>query len=249
MIELRNVTKSFNGTVALNRISLQIAAEQTAVLIGPSGCGKSTLIRLLVGLLYPEKGEIRVQDQILSPTNIQQIRRQTGYVIQEGGLFPHLTARQNIGLMAKYLGWQKSAIENKISELQELTKLDPGLLERYPLQLSGGQRQRISLMRALMLEPDILLLDEPLGALDPMIRYDLQKDLKEIFTTLHKTVVLVTHDLNEAVYFGDSITLLQNGKIVQSSTFREMQENPATPFVTRFIQAQRQTLPGERADT
>jgi len=165
-----------------------------------------------------------------------------GYVIQEGGLFPHLTARENVILMACHLKWNHQRIEDRLYFLTELTRFPHSGLDRYPVQLSGGQRQRVSLMRALMLEPDLLLLDEPLAALDPMIRADLQADLKEIFTQLNSTVVLVTHDMSEACYFGDEIVLLRAGAIVQTGTPDELIHAPSDPFVTKFIKAQRNLL-------
>ena len=161
-----------------------------------------------------------------------------GYVIQSGGLFSHLTARQNVTLMARYLKWRKRDIEDRLLALAELTRFPPDGLERYPVQLSGGQKQRAALMRSLMLDPKVLLLDEPLGALDPIIRFDLQNDLKRIFQELHKTVVLVTHDLVEAEYFGDIIVLMRDGQIVQQGSVREMVNAPVDPFVSRFIHAQ-----------
>jgi osmoprotectant transport system ATP-binding protein len=160
-------------------------------------------------------------------------------VIQDGGLFPHLTARDNVTLMAQHVGWAGGRVEERLSDLVELTHFPRDGLRRYPVQLSGGQRQRVSLMRALMLDPEILFLDEPLGALDPLIRSDLQKDLRDVFRQLEKTVVLVTHDLGEAQYFADQIVLLHEGDVVQEGTFDDLLRRPESPFVTRFVQAQR----------
>ncbi len=165
-----------------------------------------------------------------------------GYVIQEGGLFPHLTARDNVALAAESLGKDRMAIEKRTEELRLLVRLSSDVLERYPAQLSGGQRQRVSLMRALMLDPHLLLLDEPLAALDPMIRADLQDDLRAIFRSLKKTVLMVTHDMGEAVFFGDHIVLMRAGRIVQSGTPDDLLQRPANAFVSRFIQAQRSPL-------
>jgi osmoprotectant transport system ATP-binding protein len=167
------------------------------------------------------------------------LRRRIGYVIQEGGLFPHLTARANVLLMARHIGKSQEETHNRLLELSELTRFSEKLLPRYPLELSGGQRQRVSLMRALMLSPELLLLDEPLGALDPLVRASLQKDLKEIFTRLGQTVVFVTHDLAEAIYFADDIVLMNEGRIVQKGTITDLRERPADPFVSEFINAQR----------
>ncbi len=242
MISVEHVSKNFAKNEALKDINLRIADAQTTVLIGPSGSGKSTLLRIIIGLIRPDAGLVRIDGETLNSENIRQMRQQIGYVIQEGGLFPHLTARQNVSLMAAYLGWTKKKIGDRVSELAELTKFPVDGLDRYPAQLSGGQNQRVSLMRALMLDPGILLFDEPLGALDPLIRYDLQTDLRAIFRELKKTVVLVTHDISEAAFFGDHIVLIRDGAIVQQGKIRDLTESPATPFVTRFIQAQRTAL-------
>jgi osmoprotectant transport system ATP-binding protein len=242
MFELSGVSKSYGRQQALHSINLMVPPGQTTVLIGPSGCGKSTLIRLMIGLLHPDAGSVRFDGNIISADNVQRLRFRMGYVVQDGGLFPHLTARGNVTLMARYLGWNPQRIETRLAELVELTRFPADALLRYPAQLSGGQRQRISLMRALMLDPDVLLLDEPLGALDPIIRSDLQTDLRRIFQALAKTVVLVTHDLGEAGFFGDLVVLLRGGKIVQQGTLADLVQAPADPFVTRFINAQRRPL-------
>ncbi len=242
MIRLERVTKSFGSTVALTSFSLEIPQGKTTILLGPSGCGKSTLIRVVTGLEKPDSGSVSINGRALSPQNVLEMRRNMGYVIQQGGLFPHLTARRNVSLMAEYLGWGAHQIDARIRRLAQLTKFPLDGMDRFPAQLSGGQNQRVSLMRALMLDPAILLLDEPLGALDPLIRYDLQRDLKEIFQTLQKTVVLVTHDIGEAAYLGDTIALMKEGPIVQQGSIRDMIERPTDAFVARFIQAQRSPL-------
>jgi osmoprotectant transport system ATP-binding protein len=162
-----------------------------------------------------------------------------GYVIQDGGLFPHLTAAQNALLMATYLRRPASEMRSRLKELCDLTHFPPEGLDRYPVELSGGQRQRVSLMRALMLDPDVLLLDEPLAALDPLVRASLQTDLKEIFRRLQKTVVLVTHDMAEAGYLADKIVLLMEGRIIQQGTLEDLRERPASRFVSDFLTAQR----------
>jgi osmoprotectant transport system ATP-binding protein len=242
MLELHGISKSYGRHEALHRTDLTVPAGQTTVFIGPSGCGKSTLIRLMVGLLKPDTGSVFFHGTELTPANVQSIRRRMGYVVQDGGLFPHLTAQGNVTLMARYLGWDNAQIEARLAELTRLTQFPADGLSRYPAQVSGGQRQRVSLMRALMLDPDVLLLDEPLGALDPMIRSELQGDLRAIFHALRKTVVMVTHDLGEAGFFGNSIVLLRAGQIVQQGTLDDLVHRPADPFVTRFINAQRSPL-------
>lgn len=238
-IKLQQIYKSYGNINALNDISLDIDDGRTTVLIGSSGSGKSTLIRIIIGLVKKDSGEVILNNREISSINLLEMRKQMGYVIQDGGLFPHLTAKKNVSLIAEYVGWEKKEIDRRISELADLTKFPLDGLGRYPAELSGGQKQRVSLMRALMLDPKILLLDEPLGALDPLIRYDLQEDLKKIFTELKKTVILVTHDLNEAGFFGDKIVLLMNGSIVQIGTVKDFIEKPRNEFVTKFITAQR----------
>ncbi len=239
MLELRGVSKSFGAQRAVVATDLKFEAASTTVLIGPSGCGKSTLLRLMIGLLRPDGGAVLFNGEPLSPASFGEVRRRMGYVIQEGGLFPHLTARRNVTLMAHYLGWEQSRIDARLEELADLTRFPVDGLDRYPGQLSGGQRQRVGLMRSLMLDPEVLLLDEPLGALDPMIRAELQHDLKGIFASLGKTVVLVTHDMGEAGHLGDEIVLLREGEIVQSGSLRNLVESPADDFVRRFVRAQR----------
>ncbi len=242
MIELADVSKTYGPIRALEPLSLDFPEGETTVLIGPSGCGKSTILRLIVGLIRPDSGFVRIDEEILRPENVVRLRRRMGYVIQEGGLFPHLTARENIVLMAERIGWSTSRIEERLASLTGLVHLPPERLHDYPAQLSGGQRQRISLMRALMLDPDVLLLDEPLGALDPMIRAGLQDELEEIFRTLGKTVVLVTHDIGEAAHFAGRVVLLREGRIVQQGTLRTLLHEPADPFVEAFVRAQRSPL-------
>ncbi len=249
MFEVTGVSKTFGDLQALREVDLSVQAKQTTVLIGPSGCGKSTLIRLMVGLIWPDEGTVSYKGQALTPANVLSLRQKMGYVIQEGGLFPHLTSRKNVALMANYLGWAEDRIDSRIETLAALTHFPADGLERFPGELSGGQQQRVGLMRALMLDPDVLLLDEPLGALDPMIRADLQSDLRSIFQTLGKTVVMVTHDMGEAGFFGDQIVLMREGKIVQIGSLKKLMQNPAHEFVTQFIHAQRNPLesmaPGE----
>lgn len=239
MLELCDISKRYGDTQALHPTSLIFPCERTKALLGTSGCGKSTLLRLIAGLIQPDSGSIRLNGEPLTKKNIQSIRQRMGYVIQEGGLFPHLSLRANITLMARHLGWPTTKIEQRVAVLGKLTRLDLHFLERFPWQVSGGQRQRAALMRALFLDPVILLLDEPLGALDPIIRAELQAELCEIFSTLRKTVVLVTHDLGEAAFLADEIALLDAGRIVQQGKLEELVEFPATPFVTRFINSQR----------
>ena len=242
MLSLRGVSKSYDGRAVLQGIDLDAVAGGTTVMIGPSGCGKSTLLRLMIGLVRADAGTVRFEEREVLPETVRALRLRMGYVIQDGGLFPHLTAAENVLLMARHLGWDRARLHARLDELTRLTQFPADGLSRYPVQLSGGQRQRVGLMRALALDPDLLLLDEPLGALDPMIRSELQSDLQRIFRTLGKTVVLVTHDLGEAAFFGDVIVLMRDGRIVQQGSAADLVERPADPFVTKFVSAQRGPL-------
>ena len=239
MIELRNVAKSFGSLQVLQPTSLEVTPGRCTVLIGPSGCGKSTLLRLMIGLLEPDQGEVLFDGERLSPANILSCRRRMGYVIQDGGLFPHLSARDNTSLLARHLGWDRTKANARVDELADLTRLPKIALDKFPAQLSGGQRQRVGIMRALMLDPAVVLLDEPMGALDPLVRYDLQEDLRGIFQSLSKTVVLVTHDMGEAGFFGDDVILLGHGRIVQRGALDDLIRRPADEFVARFVRSQR----------
>jgi osmoprotectant transport system ATP-binding protein len=239
LVRLVGVSKSFVGAPALQPTDVDFATGKTTVLIGPSGCGKSTLLRLIIRLLEPDSGTIEFAGGAITDANIAELRRRIGYVIQDGGLFPHLSARGNVLLMAKHLRQPHDQMETRLHELCELTRFPASALDRYPVELSGGQRQRVSLMRALMLSPELLLLDEPLGALDPLVRAALQRDLKEIFTRLKQTAILVTHDLAEAAYLGDEIVLMNDGRTVQRGSIRDLRDNPASNFVSEFVNAQR----------
>ena len=239
MFSLNNVSKSFGNLQVLKPTTVDFRTGESTVLIGPSGCGKSTLLRILVGLIDADAGTILFDGIALTSQNIQLQRQRMGYVIQDGGLFPHLTARQNVGLLATHLGWNQDKVKARIEELAELTRLPRVALDRYPSQISGGQRQRVGIMRALMLDPAVMLLDEPMGALDPMVRFDLQEDLRKIFRTLGKTSIMVTHDMGEAAFFGDRVMMLGEGEVVQEGRLEELIQNPINEYVARFINAQR----------
>jgi len=243
MICVENVSKTYGKQTALASTTLVFQAGATTVLIGPSGCGKSTLLRIIVGLIRPDRGRVVLGAQELTADNAEAMRHSLGYVIQDGGLFPHLTAEENVTLLARFLKRSSEAINQRVTALSDLVQLSRTALSRYPKDLSGGQRQRVGLMRALMLDPAIMLFDEPLGALDPITRSELQTQLKNIFTDLKKTVVLVTHDMGEAAYFGDEIVLLREGRIVQQGSLADLLERPVEPYVTDFIRAQRSPLP------
>lgn len=239
MYELQRVSKHYGATVALDGIDLSIAAGSTTALIGPSGAGKSSVLRMLVGLEWPDSGEVRFDGLPLRRETLLAQRRRIGYVIQEGGLFPHLTGAGNAALLARTVGWEAARIEARLRELAELCQLPFDALSRYPAELSGGQRQRVGLIRALMLDPAVLLLDEPLGALDPIVRHELQTQMRALFARLGKTVVLVTHDVAEAAYLGDTLVLLQAGCVLQQGSARQLLDTPAQPFVRAFMTAQR----------
>jgi osmoprotectant transport system ATP-binding protein len=226
----------------LGPLDLEVPEGQTLVVLGPSGAGKTTLLRLMLGLLSPDQGVVRFRGEDLRALDPFVLRRRIGYVVQGGGLFPHLTAERNVTLVARWLKWPAERIEKRLGELLHLARLPREALDRYPAQLSGGQAQRVGLLRALMLDPEVLLLDEPLGALDPVTRFDLQGDLRAAFESLRRTVVLVTHDLGEAAFFAHRIALLHEGRIAQQGTFEELSRAPADAYVARFVQAQRAPL-------
>lgn len=235
MIGVQGVSKRFGEHVALDDVSLTFDAAHTTALIGPSGCGKSTLLRVLIGLIAADTGTVEIDGAPID----RSMRRRFGYAIQSGGLFPHLTARRNVELPARHFGMGPEARRARVSELASLMQLEEGTLDRYPVQLSGGQRQRVALMRALVMDPEILLLDEPLGALDPQIRADLQHECRELFARLGKTVVLVTHDLAEAAYLApDDIVMLRDGRVEQRGAFSSFTSRTASEFVRTFVAAQ-----------
>jgi osmoprotectant transport system ATP-binding protein len=239
LIALEGIAKRYGERLVLSPTTLTVRAGTSLALVGPSGCGKSTVLRLVLGLLTPDAGRVLVGGVAVTPATVIAVRRSTGYVIQEGGLFPHLSAGDNVTLLARRLGWTADRIAPRLNELAALVRLDSALLQLYPAELSGGQRQRVGIMRALMLDPPVLLLDEPMGALDPIVRAKLQEDLKRIFSELGKTALLVTHSLDEAAYLGTEVALMREGRVVQRGTMRELSETPADPFVREFIEAQR----------
>ncbi len=239
MLKLEHIYKTFHGKSVLTDVNLEVAAGATRALIGASGSGKTTLLRVTLGLIPFEKGYVKINDQALLSFRHFEWADRIGYVPQDGGLFPHISARQNIALIPKLRGWTRARIEARMAELRRLVDLEAADLLRFPYELSGGQRQRASIMRAAMMDPPVMLLDEPMAALDPLIRRSLQQELKAIFQRLAKTVLLVTHDLGEAVFLAEQISLLNEGRVLQTGTYRELLARPADPFVTLFINAQR----------
>jgi osmoprotectant transport system ATP-binding protein len=238
MIAVRHVSKRYGATVALDDVSLEAAPGTTHVLLGSSGSGKSTLLRVILGLVAADTGEAMLEGVPVTPRSRGHLVGRVGYVVQEGGLYPHLTVAGNVSLPAETVGWPRERTAARVRVLAELAGFDEAMLRRYPAELSGGQRQRVGLMRALVLDPPHLLLDEPLGALDPIVRADLQTELRRLFAALGKTVLLVTHDVREAVLFGATITLMRGGRVVQQGRFAELAQKPAEPFVTEFLSAQ-----------
>ena len=222
MIAVVGVTKRYGAVTALEDVSLEARRGTTHVLLGSSGSGKSTLLRAILGLVPLDAGDVVVDGLPVTPAGRRRLVGQVGYVVQEGGLYPHLTARDNFALPADAVGWPRPRTAERIDGLTALVGLDEAALGRYPSQLSGGQRQRVGLMRALVLDPPLLLLDEPLAALDPIVRADLQGELRRLFAALGKTVLLVTHDVREAVLLGTTITLLHRGRVVQQGAFADL---------------------------
>ncbi len=240
LFSVENVTRRYAESIALNDINLRFEPGSVTALIGTSGSGKSTLLRLLIGLDRPDSGRVLVDGEPLLPDEHAALRRRVGYVTQDGGLFPHLTARDNLALLPRYLGWTPQRIDARAQELAARMQLPPDLLKRYPAELSGGQRQRVAVMRALMTNPDALLLDEPLGALDPVVRFDLQEQLRQVFAAYANTVILVTHDLAEAAFLASRLVLIHDGRVVQDGTPGDFLAHPADAFVRRFIGAHRE---------
>lgn len=238
MIRFENTTKRYGTAIAVDNFSCIYEREQTHVLLGSSGCGKTTLLRLVLGIISPDVGWVKVDGRPMSDITRRELVSKMGYVVQEGGLFPHLTGLQNVALAAESQSWAAERVVERVAELVDLVGFDDSIMKKYPCELSGGQKQRVSLMRALMLDPPILLLDEPLGSLDPLVRDDLQRELKNIFQSLKKTVLIVTHDIREAAILGQTVTLMTDGRMVQHGSFADLIEEPATPFVTEFLQAQ-----------
>jgi len=240
---LVRATRAFGTTRAVDDVTLDFVRGRTGILIGSSGSGKSTLLRMLIGLEWPTVGEVLCDGEPLRQGSALEVRRRVGYVIQDGGLFPHLTVLGNLALLPRHLGWKSARVQERARELAALAHLREELFDRFPAELSGGQRQRVALMRALMLDPPTLLLDEPLGALDPLVRHGLQDELREIFHGLGKTVIMVTHDLAEAAFFSDRLILMRRGRVLQDGSLDDFRRHPADPFVHEFLAAHRD-LPG-----
>ncbi len=242
MIRLESVTKRYaDGTIAVDTLSLEIADGETCVLVGPSGCGKTTTMKMINRLVEPTSGRITVDGEDISTVDRVELRRRMGYVIQQVGLFPHQTVAANVGTVPRLLGWDKRRIRARVDELLTLVGLDAARFAgRYPHQLSGGQRQRVGVARALAADPPVLLMDEPFGAIDPITRDRLQGEFVRLQAELRKTVVFVTHDVDEAVRLGDRIAVLaEGGRLEQYAPPADVLGLPATPFVADFVGADR----------
>lgn len=236
MIHFTQVSKYFAGKAVLRDLTLEMASGEFTVLIGTSGSGKSTTLKMINRLVEHDRGEITFAGEPIEKCNVQDLRRRMGYAIQSIGLFPHWTVEQNIATVPRLLKWPKNKIRERVIELMTLLHLDPAqFLQRYPHQLSGGQQQRVGVARALASDPEVLLMDEPFGALDPVTRTALQQEIARIHQMSNRTIILVTHDIDEALSLADKIVLLNEGQLVQQGTPLQMLTEPATPFVRDFF--------------
>jgi len=236
LIEFRHVNKSFSGRQILKDINITIGDEELVVFIGPSGCGKTTTLKMINKLLTPTSGEILINGDKIEDKNTIKLRRNMGYVIQQAGLLPHLTIADNIGLIASIEKMPKEKIDAKVIELLNLVGLDPDEFKnKYPNQLSGGEQQRVGVARALIMDPDVILMDEPFSALDPITKAQLQDEIFNIQQNVRKTIIFVTHDMDEALKLGDKICILEDGHVVQFDTPEELLKNPVNDFVRDFV--------------
>ena len=241
MVEVDEVEKTFAGrdgraVAAVRGVSFTVARGETLCLLGTSGCGKTTTLRMINRLVEPSGGQVRVQGEDVRDVDAIALRRRIGYVIQRGGLFPHMTVAENVGLLCKLEGWAEGRVRARVAELLELVNLPPATFSpRYPAELSGGQRQRVGVARALALDPPIVLMDEPFGALDPITRAQLHEEFVALKSRVAKAIVLVTHDLSEAFRLGDRVALMHEGRIVQAGTEAELRAHPQGDFVREFL--------------
>jgi osmoprotectant transport system ATP-binding protein len=245
-LEAERVSKIYpDGTRALAGVCLAVGRGETVALVGESGCGKTTLLRLFNRMVEPSSGEVRVEGSPVAREDPIDLRRRIGYVQQEGGLLPHWTVERNVALVPRLLGWEPQRLRDRTREMLTLVRLEPSVHgPRYPRELSGGQRQRVALARALAADPQIVLLDEPFGALDPLTRLELHRQLLEIRGALDKTFLLVTHDLEEAFSLADRIAVMQGGEILRLGTPQELKGDPGHPYVERLLSR----FPGEASE-
>src|SRR5438270_6525243 len=235
-VELREVTKRYGDTVAVVRLSLTAPAGRIAVLIGPSGCGKTTSLRMVNRLIEPTSGEILIDGHNVLQEDPTQLRRRIGYVIQQAGLFPHRTIGQNVATVPELLGWPAARVRARVDELLSLIGFEPARMrDRYPAQLSGGERQRVGVARAMAAEPPLMLMDEPFGAVDPIVRERLQNEFLSLQRAQGITVIFVTHDIDEAIKLGDRVAIMRAGKLVQYAPPGELLARPADDFVAQFV--------------
>lgn len=242
IIQFDKVTKKYGKNVVINQLSFDIKPGEFVTILGSSGCGKTTTLKMINGLISPSAGTIRIDGQKLTEINLVNLRRHMGYVVQQIGLFPHMTIAENISLVPKMLKWDQEKIERRINELLQLVQLDPQqFAHRYPSQLSGGQQQRVGVARALAANPPYVLFDEPFGALDALTRLELQQEIKKIHQQLsNKTFLFVTHDINEALFLGQRVMVMNKGQIEQFDTPEQVVNHPATPFVKALLGTVRQ---------
>jgi len=236
LIQFENVSKHYGSNVVVDRLNLDVEQGNLVTLIGASGCGKTTTLKMVNRIIEPTSGKIVVNGENVLKQDPVQLRRGIGYVIQQIGLFPNMTISENITVVGQLLGWSKSRMLSRAEELLSLVDMEPATyMNRYPNELSGGQQQRIGVLRALAADPEIILMDEPFGALDPITRDQLQNEFKTLQTQLHKTILFVTHDMDEALKMADTIVLMRDGKLVQAASPEDMLRNPADDYVVNFI--------------
>ena len=237
IITFTNLSKRYGDTVVLSEIELEIPNGQTTVIVGQSGSGKTTLLRMVNGLIKPDSGRLEVFGDLIPKENIENFRRKIGYAVQGAGLFPHVSVKENIVLIARLEGWSLEDIDERFEMLMRQMELPLDLSDRIPNELSGGQQQRVGLCRALMLKPKLLLLDEPFSAVDPLTRLELYEVVEKLISNEAVSIVMVSHDLGEAKRLGDRMVVLQNGIILQNDLISNVIGNPATPYVERLVQS------------
>ena len=237
-VAIHSVTKRLGPTRALDAVSIQLPTGQTTAILGESGCGKTSLLHHINGLLKPDDGSVEVFGQPIDYQRLPELRRRMGYAVQSVGLFPHLTISANIALVARLSGWATARIEERTEHLMETMKLSSALLSRFPHELSGGQRQRVGICRAMMLNPDLLLLDEPFSGVDPITRTRIHENFLSLLREEPSTTVLVTHDVREAVRLASNLVIMEQGRILQTTTVKDALANPATASIARLFEEQ-----------
>ncbi|MBG6234128.1 osmoprotectant transport system ATP-binding protein [Pedobacter sp. CAN_A7] len=242
MIKAVNLVKQYGSAFAVNQVSFEVPTGENMVLLGPSGCGKTTTLRMINRLVCPQSGELYINGVAVNDQPAEQLRRGIGYVLQHHGLFPHYTVAENVAIVPKLLKWDAERIKSRAGELFNKLNLDDSLISKYPAELSGGQQQRVGLVRALMVNPPVLLMDEPFGALDNLTRIAIRKEFRELDELRNKTIVMVTHDIQEAFEMGDTICLMNKGEVMQLGTPGMLLQHPANDFVVDFLKEQRLLL-------